>query len=120
MPIPRLTRSPLLSSLATRRAMMVCASMESPVRNEVVHEGCRRHDMVGRDDANGHDMLRCYDHGVGGHCHDRIEVARGQCVAEIAEVIGEEGVNQRELRTQCGLEQERLAVDVDLALAFGD
>src|SRR5258707_15451166 len=118
MPIPRLTRSPLLSSLATRRAMMVCGSMKSPVRNEVVDEGCRRHDMVGRDDADGHDILRRYDHDIGGHRHDRIEVAGGQCIAEVAEGVGQKGVNQRKLCPQCRLEQERLAADFDRALSF--
>jgi len=76
--------------------------------------------MVGPDDADGHDVLRRHDHGIGRHRHNRIEVARSQRVGEVAEIVGEKGVHQGELRPQCGLEQVRLAVDLDLALALRD
>src|SRR5437588_12182502 len=92
----------------------------SPVRNEVVDEWCRGHDMVGCDDAHGHDVFRRYDHGVCRHGHDRVEIACGQHVGEVAEVIGQKGVNQGKLRPQRGFEQKLLSVDLDLALAFSD
>ena len=62
--------------------------------------------------------LRRHDHGVGRHRHDGIEVARGQRVGEVAEVICQKCVNQGELRPQRGFEQKRLSVYLDLALAF--
>ena len=65
-------------------------------------------------------MLRRYDHGIGRHRHDRIEIARGQRVGEVAEVVRQKGMDQGEFRPQRGLEQKRLSVDLDLALAFGD
>lgn len=43
---------------------------------------------------------------------------RGQCVGEIAEVVGQKCVDQGELRPQRGLEQKRSAIDFNLALAF--
>ena len=67
----------------------------------------------------GHDVLRRYDHGIGRHRHDRVEIACGQRVGEVAEVICQKGVDQGELRPQCGLEQKRRSVYLDLALAFG-
>ena len=60
------------------------------------------------------------DDGVGGHRHDRIEIARGQRIGEVAEIVGEEGMHQREIGAQRGLEQVRLAVDLDPLLAFLD
>ena len=76
--------------------------------------------MIGRDDADRNDVLRSHDHGVGRHRHHRVEVAGGQHIGEIAEVIGQKGVNKRELSAERGLQQVRLAVDLDLALAFGN
>src|SRR5512140_2101300 len=108
MPMPRLTRLPLFNSWATRRAMMICGSMISSVRNEVVDERCRRDDVIGCGDADRHDMLRRHDHGIRRHGHDRIEIACGERVGEVAEVIGEEGVDQRKLRANGGFEQEWL------------
>src|SRR5207237_3833400 len=75
--------------------------------------------MVGRNDAHGHDVFRRYDHGVCRHGHDRVEIACGQHVGEIAEVIGQKGVNQGKLRPQRSFEQKLLSVDLYLALALG-
>ena len=76
--------------------------------------------MVGCDDAHGHDVFCRYDHGVRRHGHDRVEIACGQHVGEVAEVIGQKGVNQGKLRPQRGFEQKLLSVDLDLALAFSN
>src|SRR5882724_923286 len=106
MPIPRLTRFPARSSSATRFAMMVCGSMVSPVGNHVIDKRCRRHDVIRCDYPDWNDMLGGDDDSVSRHRHHRIEVSRGQGVREIAEIVGEEGMYQRELRAQRGLEQE--------------
>src|SRR6476620_4379091 len=92
---------------------------ESPVRNQVVDERCRGHDVIGCDDPYGHDVLRRYDHGICRHRHDRVEITCGQRVGEVTEVISQKGVNQGKLRPQCSLEQKRSSVYLDLALAFG-
>src|SRR5262249_30537629 len=54
MPMPRLTSMPDCSSRAMRLAMTVCASMMSPVCDEVIDQRRGRRDVVGRDDAHGH------------------------------------------------------------------
>ena len=78
----------------------------------------RRHDMVGRNDADRNNVLRGDNDGIGRHCHDGIEVARGKRVGKIAKVICQKCVDQRKIRAKRGLEQEVLAVDLDLSLAF--
>src|SRR5262245_22719669 len=84
MPMPRLTSMPDRSSCAIRLAMIVCASMLSPVCDEVIDQRRRRNDVVGRDDADRNDVVRRHYGGVRGHGHDRVEVARGQRVGKIA------------------------------------
>ena len=65
-----------------RRAMMVCGSMPaSRVGDEIVDDGRRRHDVVGRDHADRNDVVGAGDDGVGRHRDHRIEVAGGQRVA---------------------------------------
>src|SRR4029079_18540272 len=97
MPMPRLTSMPSRSSSAMRLAMTVCASMASALGDEVVDERGRRDDMVRRDQADGNDVVGGDDHGIGGHGDHRIEVATGQRVGEIAQVVGHEGMDQREV-----------------------
>src|SRR5579862_3759787 len=103
MPIPRLTSMPERNSAATRRAMIVWLSMVSALGYEVVDKRGRRVDMIGRNQPHGNDVLGRHDHGVGGHCHDGIEVSRGQRVGEIAEIVGQESMDQCEVRVQRGL-----------------
>ena len=76
--------------------------------------------MVGRDHADGHDMLGVDDDGRGGHRDYRIEVARGQHIGEVAEVVGEKRLDQREVRSEWKLEQVLATADVDLALPLLD
>ena len=45
--------------------------------------------MIRRDDADRNDMVRRGDHSVGGHGHDRVVVAGGKRVGEIADVVGQ-------------------------------
>ena len=54
--------------------------------------------MVGRNDANRHDMVSRGDYGRAGHGHYRIEIARRQGVREIPDVVGKERMNQRKVR----------------------
>src|SRR5215470_9155649 len=76
IPMPRFTSMPGESSLAIRRAMIVCGSiLISCVGDEVIDDRCRRHNMIGRDHANRHDIVSADDDRCGGHCDHRIEVA---------------------------------------------
>ena len=56
--------------------------------------------MVGRDHADRDDIVRAGDDGVGGHRDHRVEVAGGQRVAQIAEIVGKECLHQREVGAQ--------------------
>ena len=76
--------------------------------------------MIRRDDADRHDVLRGDDDGVGRHRHDRIEVAGRQRVLKIAEIVGQERVNQREVGMQRRLQQIGLSGHFDLLLALFD
>src|SRR3954447_25021472 len=55
------------------------------------------------------------DHCISRHGHQRIEVPSCECVGEIAEVVAEERVHEREVGPQRGLKQIRPAVDLDRA-----
>ena len=59
-----------------------------------------------------------HDHRVGRHGDHRVEVARRQRVVEIADVVGEKRLHQREIGAQRGLEQVGLALDLDALLPF--
>src|SRR5262245_64732815 len=105
MPMPRFTSIPALSSWAIRVAMTSCGSMVSTgVCDEIVDERRRRDHVIGRDDADRNDVLRADDDGLCRHRDHRIEVARRQRVAEIAHVVGEEGLYQREVGLDRDLE----------------
>src|SRR5579883_2287867 len=120
MPIPRFTSMPERNSTATRRAMIVWLSMVSALGYEIIDEWRRGYDVIGGDEADGNDVLGGYDHRVGRHRHHGIEVARGQRVSQIAEIVGQEGVDQREVRVQRGLDQIGFAVDLKPRLAVLD
>ena len=96
---------PARSSRAMRLAMMVCASMVISVCDEIVDERRRRHHVIGRDHAHRHDVLGVDDDGVGRHRDHRIEVARGERVGQVADVVGEERLHQREVGAQRRLQQ---------------
>ena len=94
--------------------------MVHPFDDEIIDERCWRYDMVGRDDADRNDVLGCDNDRIGRHRHHGIEVASGQRIGEIAKVVGQKCVDQRKIRAKRRLEQEVLAVNLDLALAFLD
>src|SRR5262245_38161144 len=98
--MPRLTSIPDFSSRAIRLAMMVCASMASPIGDQIVDDRGGGYDMIGRDHTHGYDVVRGYDNRVRGHGDHRVEIACGQCVGEIARVIGEKGVHECEVGAQ--------------------
>ena len=74
--------------------------------------------MVGRDNPDGHDVFGRDNHGVCSHCHDRIEIAGGQRVREIALVIGKKGVDQSKICTKRGLQQIGPSAHLDLLFAL--
>jgi hypothetical protein len=76
--------------------------------------------MIRSDDADRNDVFGGDDHGIGGHRHDGIEVARGQRIGKVAEIIGQEGMDKGEVRAEGRLQQKRLAIDVEAPLAFLD
>src|SRR3954470_12803925 len=119
--MPRLTSMSGFSSRAMRRAMSVGASMSDlPGGYQVIDNRSRRHDVIGRDKTNRHDVIGTGDNTVSRHRDKRIEVAGGQHIGKIAEVIGHECVDQREIRLQRKLDQISRAVDFELLLAVLD
>ena len=76
--------------------------------------------MIGRDHADGNDVVSAGDDGSGGHCDHRIEVAGGEGVAEVAQIVGEERLQQGKVGAQAGLQEIGLAVDLDALLAVLD
>src|SRR6476661_8684047 len=105
MPIPRLTSIPELSSRAMRLAMMVWASIASPIGDKVVDDGARSNNVIGGNHAHRHDVIGGYDHGVSCHCDHRVEIACSQGIGEVAGVIGKKRMHERKISAQCGLEQ---------------
>ena len=53
----------------------------------------------------------------GGHRHHRIEIAGRQRIAQVAEIVGEECLHQREIGAQRDFEQIAFAAHVDTLLA---
>src|SRR5262245_1176506 len=118
MPMPRFTSMPGESSLAIRRAMIVCGSMSiSCVGDEEIDDRCRRYDMIGRYHADGNDIVRTGDDGPGGHRDHRIEIASSQCIAQIAQIVGDERLDQGKVGSERDLEQIRLSSDFNSLLA---
>ena len=119
--MPRFTRSPLcrFERDAPRDDFLSVHSTISRC-NEVVDEGARRDHVVGRDDADRHDLGRFRDDRRACHGHDRIEVARGQRVAQIAEVVRAVCTDQREVGRDRQRDEECAAVDDDFLRAFRD
>ena len=68
----------------------------------------------------GNDVLGGRDHRVARHRYDRVVVARCQRVGEVAEVVGEKRVHQREVGAQRDLDEIGPAVHLDRLLAFLD
>jgi hypothetical protein len=60
----------------------------SPVRDEVVDKRCWRDHVIWGDYPDWDDVLGNDNDGRTCHSHKRIEVARGKCVREIAEMVG--------------------------------
>src|SRR5690242_20962105 len=105
MPMPRLTSMPGRSSRAMRLAMMVCASIASPIGNEVIDDRGGGYDVIGCDHSNRNDMIGGHDNRVRGQGDHWVKITSGECVGEIAGIIGEEGVHQGKIGTQGGLQQ---------------
>ena len=66
-------------------------------RDEVIDERRGRHHVIGRDHPDRDDVLCVDDDGGCRHRDHRVEVARGERVREIADIVGEEGLDQREV-----------------------
>src|SRR6516225_10955207 len=76
--------------------------------------------MIGCDHTHRHDIIRGCNDRTTGHRNHGIEIASGKRVGEIADVIGEKCMDEREVGLQCGLEQIALPVDINLALPLLD
>src|SRR5262249_7660224 len=91
MPMPRFTSMPGEISLVIRRAMIVCGSMSiSCVGDEVIDDRCRRYHMIRRHHADRNDVVGTDDDGLGGHRDHWIEIAGGERIAQIAQIVGDE------------------------------
>src|SRR6187551_2633221 len=121
MPIPRLTSIPDFSSRAMRLAIMACGSMPSSrVRYEEIDDGSGCHNVVRRNDPYRNNVVGAGNDSVGSHRDDRVEIAGGQRVTQIADIIGQESLHQREVGPQRGLKQIGLSSDFNLLLAVLD
>src|SRR4051794_16159916 len=119
-PMPRLTRSPSLSSRATRLAIRVFSSMAPLLRDQMIDKHRRCHDGIGRDHPDRHDVLGLGQDDTGGHGHQRIEVPRRQRIGQIADVVGLLGVEESEVGLDRLLEKERAPIDLKGLLALPD
>src|SRR4029077_10126456 len=63
-------------------------------------------------------MLRVDDDRLRGHGDHRIEIARRQRVREVAEIVGQKRLHQREIRGKRRVQQVLATVDLELALAL--
>src|SRR5829696_10338453 len=115
--MPRLTSMPSRSSRAMRWAMIVCGSIGSALHDKVVDQGSGCDDVVGRDDADRHDIVGRDEDRISHHGHQWVEVPSREGVGEIAKVVAQERVHEREVGPQRGLKQIRPAVDLDRAFA---
>src|SRR3954469_2124339 len=87
-PMPRLTRSPSLSSRATRLAIRVFSSTAPLLRDQMVDQHGGRHDRIRRYHPDRHDILSFSHHDIAGHGHHRIEIPGRQHVSQVADVVG--------------------------------
>ena len=65
------------------------------IGDQVVDDGGGRDNAIRRDNSYGHDMIGGGYYGIGRHCHDRIEVSRGQGVGEVADIISRKACTGR-------------------------
>src|SRR5688572_9825927 len=119
-PMPRLTRSPTLSSRATRLAIRVFSSMAPLLRDQIIDKHRRCHDGIRRDHPDGHDVLGLGQDDTGGHGHQRIEVPCGQRIGQIADVVGLLGVEESEVGLDRFLEKERAPINLKGLLTLFD
>src|SRR5690348_491396 len=98
MPMPRLTSIPGRNSRAMRFAIMVCASIVvSRVCDEIINYRRRRYHVVGRDETDRHYVLGGRNRGLAGHRDHRIEISARQRIRNVAEIVGQEARDQREV-----------------------
>ena len=109
-----------LASNSARNDRSAVPFGHSRIGDEVIDDGCRRHHMVGRDHADRNDVVGAGDDGVGGHRDDRIEIAGCQRIAQIAEIVGQESLHEREVGAERGFKQIALSIDFDALLAVLD
>ena len=104
-----LVLDPLAACVAAGRAAQVC---QRGVRlDEVVHETAGGVDVVGLERTQRHDLLDLGDDQIGRGGHQRVEVALGHAVAQVAGRVGLPGAHQRHVGPQRGDVDEFLAVD---------
>jgi hypothetical protein len=80
----------------------------SSVGYEIVDKWRGSDDLIRWDQADRNDVFSSDNHVVSGHRHHWIEVARGEHVSQVTQVIGNECMNQREVRAQSRLDRKVL------------
>src|SRR6516225_6655014 len=120
MPMPRFTSMPARSSFAMRRAITIWGSMMASIRDQIVDNWPRCHHVIRCDHADRDNVIRVRYDDVACHSDHRIEVACGQRIGEVAQVVRQEGMDQCEVCVQCRFQQIRLSTDLDAALVFLD
>src|SRR5262249_49180529 len=68
---------------------------ESPIHYEIVDKGRWRDDLIRGDDADWYDVFGRDNHCVGRHRHHRIEVASGEDITQVTELIGNKRMDKR-------------------------
>jgi hypothetical protein len=94
--------------------------MASRSSNQVIDERRRGHNVIWGKNSDWHDLLSFGNYYVCGHSHQRIEVARGHCVGQIADMISAARIDQGKLGAQGPLEQKNPSIDFQCALALLD
>ena len=77
-----------------RFAMMLCPSIGSPMGDQIVNGWRRCHHVIGRDDPDWNNMLGGDDDRVRCRGHHGVEVASGQSVGKVAEIVGQKRMDQ--------------------------
>ena len=77
-----------------RFAITLCPSIGSPMGDQIINGRRRCHHVIGRDDAYWYNMLGGDNDRVRCHGHHGIEVASGQSVGQVAEIVGQKRMDQ--------------------------
>ena len=79
--------------------------------HDAVHENTRRHDMLRIDLAGGDDLRDLRNGGFRGHAHQRVKIAPGLVVGEVAIGVAKLGLDDGKIGLQPALLHVGAAVE---------